>query len=54
MLCSNGWLLVTDVSGQTIGHTFKDQAVLYCLILEGGSNYKSTLCNIPEEQKRHK
>jgi len=61
MLCRVHWQLVTDVSGQPIGPTFKGQAVqeeLDCLTLEDEtdrlfetsvSNCQLTLYNIPEE-----
>jgi hypothetical protein len=50
-------LVIADVSGQSIGPTFKGQAVM---TLEDGTdrfrrtsvtNYQSTLRNIPEEQR---
>ena len=61
MLCRVDWQLVTDVSGQPNGPTFKSQAVqeeLDCLTLEDETdrlfetlltNCQLTLYNIPEE-----
>jgi hypothetical protein len=62
MLYRVDWQLVTDVSGQAIGPTFKSQAVqeeLDCLPLEDEMmlletpvpNCQLTLYNIPEERK---
>jgi hypothetical protein len=65
MMRSVDWLLVADVSGQSIGPVFKGQAVrgesfLDYLTLEDGpnnlaetleTNCKSTLHNNPEERR---
>jgi len=48
MSCSVDWCLITEVSVQPSG-PIKCQAVYETLV----TNYKSTLHNIPEEQKSH-